>query len=148
MQPRAMSPHTIAARVASITPEQRQLAQKLAKFLLVGGSGVLVNTAALYALHEYAHLAIPVAAALAVELAIVNNFLWNNLWTFGERSVSFRRFAKFNFVSLAGLGVTTGTVWVLSSAFNTHYLVANLAGIGLASAWNFVANMLWTWGWR
>ena len=47
---------------------------------------------------------------------------------------------------LAGLGITTGTLWLLVRHLGCYYLTANLVGIALATAWNFVANSLWTWG--
>ncbi len=120
--------------------------RRLGKFLLVGGTGVGVNTVVLFLLHQVAGLPVVAASALAVEVAIVSNYLLNDRWTFGHRRPSLRRFAQFNVVSLGGLLLTTTAVWVLTTALGIHYLVANLAGIGLATSWNFAANVYWTWG--
>src|SRR5690348_13857982 len=76
---------------------------RVSSFLLVGGSGVLVNSLALFLLFQWAHLPLLLASALSAELAIVNNFYWNDRWTFGCPQLSWRRFAQFNLVSLAGL---------------------------------------------
>jgi putative flippase GtrA len=119
---------------------------RLGKFLLVGGSGVAVNTAVLYLLHQIAGFPVILASALAVEVAIVNNFVLNDRWTFGHQRPALRRFAQFNVVSLGGLLLTTSAVWVLTTSFGVYYLAANLAGIALATAWNFAANVYWTWG--
>src|SRR6266571_8834272 len=86
---------------------------RLSKFLVVGGTGVLVNSLALFILFQWTHLPLVVASALSTELGIVNNFYWNDRWTFGRTQLSLRRFAQFNLVSLAGLVITTGTLWVL-----------------------------------
>ncbi|MGZ3584848.1 MAG: GtrA family protein [Ktedonobacterales bacterium] len=119
---------------------------RLGKFILVGGSGTLVNTGVLIVLYQHLHVALVAASALATELAIVNNFLWNNYWTFGRRSLSLHRFARFNVVSLGGQCITTVTLWVLVSHVGVYYVVANIVGIGLALIWNFAANVTWTWG--
>jgi dolichol-phosphate mannosyltransferase len=127
---------------------QRERARltRLGRFLVVGGTGVLVNSLALLVLFQWAHLALVLASALAAELAIVNNFWWNDRWTFKRTQLSWQRFARFNLVSLAGLIITTGTLWVLVRQLGVYYLTANLLGIAVATAWNFVANSLWTWG--
>src|SRR5215470_6882596 len=54
---------------------------RLCKFLLVGAIGVLVNSFALLVFFQWAHLPLVAASALATELAIVNNFCWNDRWT-------------------------------------------------------------------
>src|SRR6266568_5880433 len=129
-------------------PGQRQRAdlRRLSKFLVVGGTGVLVNSLALFILFQWTHLPLVVASALSTELGIVNNFYWNDRWTFGRTQLSLRRFAQFNLVSLAGLVIATYTLWGLVRSLGVYYLAANLLGIAVATAWNFAANSFWTWG--
>jgi putative flippase GtrA len=116
------------------------------KFALVGGLGSLVNTAALIGLYAYLRLPLVAASALATEVAIGHNFLWNNYWTFGRRSMSLGRFARFNLVSLVGQGITVAMLWLLVRYAGIYFVIANLAAIGLALIWNFAANLHWTWG--
>jgi len=112
---------------------------------VVGGTGALVNSLTLFLLFQWAQLPLVVASALSTEVAIVNNFCWNDRWTFRRTQLSLHRFAQFNLVSLAGLAITTFTLWVLVRHLGLYYLAANLLCIGLATAWNFVVNSLWTW---
>ncbi len=114
---------------------ERATFTRLSKFLVVGGTGMLVSSLALLILFQWAHLPLVVASALATELAIVNNFCWNDHWTFGR-----------TLVSLAGLAITVCTLWILVNHLGLYYLAANLLGIALATAWNFAANSFWTWG--
>jgi len=125
---------------------ERATFTRLSKFLVVGGTGMLVSSLALLILFQWAHLPLVVASALATELAIVNNFCWNDHWTFGRTHLSLSRFVKFNLVSLAGLAITVCTLWILVNHLGLYYLAANLLGIALATAWNFAANSFWTWG--
>src|SRR5713226_2387804 len=105
---------------------------RVSKFLVVGGTGVLVNSLALLLLVQWAHLPLVPASALATELAIVNNFCWNDHWTFRRPQFSLSRFAKFNLVSLAGLAITVSTLWILVNHLGLYYLAANLLGVALA----------------
>lgn len=115
------------------------------RFVLVGGSGVFVNSAALLLFYQVAGLPLVVASVLAVELAVINGYVWNDRWTFGRRRPSFSRFMRFHLVSLGGLALTTGMLWALVRFAGVYYLAANGVGIGFATLWNFQANRLWTW---
>ena len=55
---------------------------ELFKFGMVGLSGIAVNEGVLIYLKEGVHFALPVASIFAIELSIVSNFIWNDLWTF------------------------------------------------------------------
>jgi dolichol-phosphate mannosyltransferase len=130
----------------SVEGRKTYIAGKLVKFGIVGGTGILVNTVVLYLLYDEVHLPLVLASVLAVETAIVNNFVWNNRWTFGERSFSLVRFGSFNLVSIGGLVISTGTLYALNEWAGVYYLLANLVGIALATAWNFGLSFFWTWG--
>jgi dolichol-phosphate mannosyltransferase len=50
------------------------------------------------------------SAILSTEVAIINNFFWNDVWTFGDVSVQqqlgnqrLQRFFKFNLICFFGL---------------------------------------------
>jgi dolichol-phosphate mannosyltransferase len=125
----------------------RELASRLGKFLVVGGTGLVVNNAALFTFYQLLRLPLVLASALAVALAIGNNFVLNDRWTFNQRrgAASVPRFLRFSLVSVGGLAVTTLTLWALVTYLGIHYLMANAIGVGLATTSNFVANLNWTW---
>ena len=78
-------------------------------FGIVGLSGTALNASLVYLLHGLLHWPLPVAVALASELAIFNNYLWNDRWTFGRRDPSARRLVRFNLSSLGGVAITTAS---------------------------------------
>lgn len=140
--------YALPCGIWGIDPKGCDLLAKLSKFSLVGGTGVIVNSLALFYLYDRVQLPLAVASAVAVEVAIANNFLLNDRWTFGVKVPRLARFAKFNAVSLGGLAITTATLWTLATYLGIYYLLANLVGIALATTWNFAVNLVWTWGWR
>jgi len=118
------------------------------RFGLVGLSGVLVNTAILWALVQGARLPVLLASALATEAAILSNFALNDRWTFrdGVHRHSFgMRLLRFNGVSLGGMAITAGLLALLMSYGHLHLLLANLLAIGGATTWNYIVNSRWTW---
>jgi dolichol-phosphate mannosyltransferase len=113
-------------------------------FGLVGLSGTVLNTGLVYVLHGLLRWPLPLAVALASELAILNNYLWNDRWTFGRHDPSLRRFARFNLSSLGGLAITTGLTTALTTS-GVHYLLALLVAVAAAALSNFAASALWVW---
>ena len=126
------------------------------RFGIVGLSGVFVDMAVLYLLSDPSTLAwgLTRSKILAGEVAILNNFLWNDAWTFADISRSQRgmaarikRFLKFNAVCLSGLVLN---VLLLKLIFNVVFgqlyrYLANLIAIALVTAWNFWMNLKLSW---
>jgi dolichol-phosphate mannosyltransferase len=137
VRPRAAEVHVLSGVVT---------AERFIKFALVGVTGLLVNTAVLYLGHDIARLPLLVASIIAVETAIVNNFVWNNLWTFSRRSFTLGQFLRFNLVSLGGLVLSVALLYGLVQFFGLYYLVANVLAVGMTTGWNYLLNSLWTWG--
>jgi len=113
-------------------------------------SGVLVNMGLLWLLTELAGLFYLLSAAISIETSIISNFIFNNYFTFRDRRSSgvksfFNRLVKFNLVSLAGLGINMGVLWLLTEVFGLYYLLSNLCGIVVATLWNYLVNTWWTW---
>lgn len=118
--------------------------QKFLRFCIVGTTGVLVNSAILYALTEYMSLFYALSSAVAIEAAILNNFIWNNFWTWkcGKKNV-LQRLWKFNITALGGLAINL-SVLVLLTESGMWYMLANLFGIALGMLFNFFVNDKWT----
>ncbi|WP_442786421.1 glycosyltransferase [Leptothoe sp. PORK10 BA2] len=126
------------------------------RFGLVGLSGVFVDMAVLYLLSDPNTLAwgLTRSKILAGEVAILNNFLWNDAWTFADVARSqkgiaarLKRFFKFNAVCLSGLVLN---VLLLNLIFNVVFgqqyrYLANLVAIAVVTAWNFWMNLKLSW---
>jgi dolichol-phosphate mannosyltransferase len=117
---------------------------RVAKFGIVGVGGILINTGVLYLLGRRLGLPLVLASGVAAELAVISNFLLNSSWTFATRP-SLPRFAKFNVASLAGLSVNVMGVLLLTR-LGLYLLAANLIGIAVGFAVNYLFSVGWVWG--
>ena len=94
------------------------------KFNVVGVLGFGLQTLALYALTHGAYaISYLAATAVAVELAVLNNFVWHQRWTWSDRPSASkretaRRLVKFN--------LTTGLVSLVGNLFLMGLLVGRL----------------------
>ena len=130
--------------------ETREL-QRFAKYCLVGVSGVLVNMIVLALLTE-AGMAYLLAGVLAVETAIVTNFLLHEWWSFADHAQRHSgiiprvlRFLKFNLFCAGGAGIALIILWLLTEYGGLPYLLSNFVGITVATAWNYGMNANLTW---
>jgi len=115
------------------------------KYCIVGGSGTALDVAALYIFIEYAGIPLLPAASLSFTLAVINNFVWNKLWTFRNKSSNYRKlFIKFFLVSLGGLALTNVSMYLQVVVFGLWYIYAKLITSLIVLVWNFLANKYWT----
>jgi dolichol-phosphate mannosyltransferase len=121
---------------------------RLARFALVGAVGVGVNSGMLWLLRAGAGLPLAAASALAIETAIWNNFLLNDLWTFYEeryRRPWWTRVLAFHATAATAASINLGLLLALVTWAGMHYLIANLIAIAVASVVNYGVSALWTW---
>jgi dolichol-phosphate mannosyltransferase len=124
--------------------------RRVFKFGIVGISGIVVNLGILFILVEFFSLNKDVASPVAIEFSILNNFIWNDFWTFGSaenQKVSSRwhRLGTFNVVSVGGAVINYAIFLILITWFAVYYLAAQFIGILIAFIWNFLVNRRVTW---
>jgi putative flippase GtrA len=117
---------------------------RVAKFGVVGFAGILINIGVLYLLSRRLGLPLVLSSGVAVELAVISNYLLNSRWTFA-RHPSLPRFAKFNVASLAALVVNVTAVLMLTR-LGLYLLAADLFGVAVGFVVNYLFSVLWVWG--
>mgnify|MGYP001383215386 FL=1 len=118
------------------------------KYSLVGVSGVFVNLGLYFLLTRYYEISELVAPLIAIESALISNFILNNFWTFGKRITQSRirvKFVKFHIVSGFSALINYSAFLTLFLVFGLYDILANLIGIGLAAIVNYLINSNWTW---
>jgi len=163
----------MARRIADLLPGPlKPLASaRFAKFCAVGASGVVVNLGCLALFADLLGAQANLAAALSIEISINTNFLINELWTFRDRRDGSggvaRRWLRFHAVSFVGaalqwsvfVALNAVVAWIVGNGATEGIVSAiadppdvgrwmyasQLAGIAVATLWNFTANFFWTW---
>lgn len=125
-----------------------QLAGRALKFYTVGAAGVLVQLAFLAFFKSILRMHYLMATALAVEAAVLHNFIWHEHWTWNDRTS-----VRSGLVQVCGrllrFNLTTGLVSIASNLvlmriftgwLKIHYLPANVLTILSASLANFLLS--------
>ena len=116
------------------------------KFNLVGAIGIAVQLGALAILVSKFHVNYLAATALAVEAAVLHNFVWHERFTWVDRGrvgpmEALRRLVRFNLsngaVSLFGNLIL---MRLLVGQARLHYFYANLLSIAVCSLINFAIS--------
>jgi putative flippase GtrA len=130
--------------VLSSQKKQNRLFLRWLKFNAVGAIGVIVQLMALAVFRSQLKLDYRLATGLAVEIAVIHNFLWHERFTWADRPTvqgmqSFSRLAKFN-VSNGAISLVGNLLLMtlLVGKLKLNYVVSNLVAIVFCSLVNFL----------
>jgi putative flippase GtrA len=130
----------------SLQDNRKQTVLRWVKFNAVGLIGIIVQLAALTVFRSWMKLDYLLATGLAVEIAVIHNFLWHERLTWVDRPASsvthsLLRFIKFNAsngtVSIVGNLVL---MRLLVGELKFNYVAANLIAITVCSLVNFMLS--------
>ena len=132
--------------------ENQQELWRFIKFAIVGFSGTVVDFTVLNIVHLMFGASLFMSNIVSFSVAVVNNFIWNRLWTFPESKE--RPFGtqllQFGAVNVVGL-VINQTVFLTLNHFlfepwlgELGYNVAKACAIIVVLFWNFGINRVWT----
>jgi putative flippase GtrA len=126
--------------------EARQRLFRWLKFNAVGGVGIVVQLATLAVFRSWLKLDYLLATGLAVEIAVIHNFLWHERFTWADRPAArpFRslvRLVKFN-ASNGAVSIVGNLVLMrlLVGELEFNYVVSNLVAIVACSLANFLLS--------
>jgi len=127
-------------RLSALSP----LTVQIGRFAIVGGLGTVTNLVLFYFLVDAGGMAPVLGALLCFLVAVSQNYVLNELWTFATASsngLSWMRFGKFVGASLLGLAVNTSVLALLLWLYPFPLAVIPQAiGIAAGMGVNFVAS--------
>ena len=112
------------------------------RFLVVGVGNTLLSFVT-YTVLVLAGVPYWVAGPVGFAVGAVNGYILNRRWTFAARD-TYRARACYLAVQLAGLGATTGLLWLFVSGAGTDRIAAYALTIPLVTVATFTANRAWT----
>jgi len=128
--------------------------QRLVKVVIVGGIGAIIQ----FSIFNLLRLSLrpEFANTIAVEIAIISNFIINNMWTFKDRKIKaaqgigklIAKFGQFNLVSLGSILIQFIVMKVGVSVFGRSFIIENLlvaVGILIGLIWNYFMYINFVW---
>jgi putative flippase GtrA len=125
-----------------------RLGRRWLKFNFVGAVGILVQLGVLTLLKSVFRLHYLAATGIAVEVAILHNFVWHEHYTWVDRTGAkghgvLKRLFRFN-LSTGAISIVGNLVLMRILVGHLHlvYIAANLLSIGACALLNFAASDL------
>ncbi len=114
----------------------------LFKFGFTGMSGLVIDFSVTWLLKDELHLNKFLANAAGFTAAVISNYVINRLWTFSEREKTkvSKQFASFLMVSLIGLVLNSGFLYLFHEHLALNFYLSKAIAILLVFFWNFSAN--------
>ena len=112
------------------------------KFNAVGAVGIAVQLGALVLLRSGLHMNYLWATALAVEAAVLHNYVWHERFTWANRERrGWRNLLRFN-LATGGISIlgNVGMMKLLVAMAGVNYVIANISAIAVCSTANFLVN--------
>ncbi len=115
---------------------------KIFRFGIVGCLGIAIDFSLTYLCKEKLHINKYISNAIGFSCAATSNFLLNNFWTFNENndSLLIDRFFSFFVISLAGLGINSLVIVLLTKKMNLNFYLSKIIAVGIVFIWNFLMN--------
>ncbi len=132
------------------------------RFAAVGASGAVVDFGVLNLLTLIFHVNFVAASVVSFIMAVINNFIWNRLWTYPDsrsKAVS-HQLIQFSLINVVGLIIRTPLLAFLEKILikfftftvPVSFVKPTFAGHNIALAiailvvmlWNYIANRYWT----
>ncbi len=137
--------------LASAYRQFRQQIHEGAKFLIVGGIGLIIVLIGSYVLHFEFGLGKFTSVTIATVVATAASFLGNRYWSFRHRQGAGARSETIMFFILNAVGLLIqyaciGLVTdVLGLSGKFWYSMANLIGVGIGTLFRFWSYRKWIW---
>ena len=146
-------------KVAFLLRWHDDFTQKFLKFGTVGGVGFIINTvgaklfkSALISDNSNLSLLNGISNALAAEISIISNFIFNNLWTFSKEKITDKnklitKFLTFNLSSVfSGIVIPSLVIALLTALFGDKlflYQVIAIFGLTIPLNWIIYNKVIW-----
>lgn len=134
---------------------------RLFKFVVVGTLGAAVQLSSLQLFRSF--MPFQAATFFSIEMAILSNFIWSNLWTFSDRKLPLSqipaKFLQFNLTSAGSILIQQAVAFIGETFIGLKYLLTlpllgfdidtgilfAVTGILLGMFWNFFAysRIIW-----
>jgi putative flippase GtrA len=118
---------------------------KMMRYMVVGFIGTGIDFGITYVMKEHVKVSKYLANSIGFSTAVVSNYLLNRYWTFGAGDENmFIQFGTFLLVSVIGLLINNGIIYLVSERLKINFYLAKMAAIVVVVFWNFFVNYYYT----
>ena len=112
------------------------------RYFGVSGICLLVDTAALFVLTEYAGIHYLVSTFIGYSLGLILNYVLSVIWVFKTKRLTNRsmEFGIFVAIGLSGLAINQSVMWLCTDLIGLYFMLSRLISAGIGYTWKFFAR--------
>ena len=116
---------------------------QFAKYVVVGGSGFVLDMLTLIGFKEYLMISATMAVIINQLLVLSYNFTLNKYWSFSSRKMGHRQAIRY--ATLAGFNYLFSAIlmYIFSDRIGFDYRLVRICSIAIMVLWNFMLYKHW-----
>lgn len=118
------------------------------RYGFIGTFGILINLGFYVILTRFVGWSVELSGAIAIELSVLSNFLFNNLWNLKTKEGGpglFKKMFKYHSISALGASANFIALLMLYHKFGFYDITANFIGIVLSIIINYGMHAYFSW---
>ena len=119
-----------------------KLIKQIIKFVIVGGIATLIDFVCLYIFKEFLNLNIILSNTLSFTISVIYNYIASIKWVFDVNKNSKFQFIIFVILSVIGLLINNGILYLFTSYTEFYYLLSKVFATLVVMIYNFITRKI------
>ena len=119
-----------------------KLIKQIIKFVIVGGIATLIDFVCLYIFKEFLNLNIILSNTLSFTISVIYNYIASIKWVFDVNKNSKFQFIIFVILSVIGLLINNGILYLFTSYTEVYYLLSKVFATLVVMIYNFITRKI------
>ena len=119
-----------------------KLLKQILRFTIVGGIATVIDFVCLYIFKELLNLNIILANTLSFTISVIYNYIASIKWVFDVNKNSKFQFIIFVILSVIGLLINNGILYLFTSYTEFYYLLSKVFATLVVMIYNFITRKI------
>lgn len=119
-----------------------KLLKQILRFTIVGGIATVIDFVCLYIFKEFLNLNIILSNTLSFTISVIYNYIASIKWVFDVNKKSKFQFIIFVILSVIGLLINNGILYLFTSYTEFYYLLSKVFATLVVMIYNFITRKI------
>ena len=119
-----------------------KLIKQILRFNIVGGIATVIDFVCLYIFKEFLNLNIILSNTLSFTISVIYNYIASIKWVFDVNKNSKFQFIIFVILSVIGLLINNGILYLFTSYTEVYYLLSKVFATLVVMIYNFITRKI------
>ena len=124
--------------------KNKKLLLQIFRFIIVGGIATIIDYIIFFIMHDILHISTLISNIMSFSISVVYNYIASVKWVFevDETKDKKQQFVIFIVLSIVGLGINTGIVYLCIDILKFYSIIAKVLATGVVMVFNFITRKI------